>query len=34
MFGHYEKQYILKGIDLVLKPGTTYLVMGPPGEVV
>jgi ABC-type multidrug transport system fused ATPase/permease subunit len=31
IFGHYEKQYILNDINLVLKPGTTYLVMGPPG---
>lgn len=30
--GHYERRYILKDINLALKPGTTYLVMGPPGE--
>uniref|UniRef100_A0A7S4MWX6 ABC transporter domain-containing protein n=1 Tax=Odontella aurita TaxID=265563 RepID=A0A7S4MWX6_9STRA len=30
VFGHYEKKPILKDISLVLKPGTTYLVMGPP----
>ena len=33
IFGHYEKRYILKDINLALKPGTTYLVMGPPGEI-
>lgn len=32
IFGHYEQHYILKDINLVLKPGTTYLVMGPPGN--
>ncbi|KAL3761106.1 hypothetical protein ACHAWU_001375 [Discostella pseudostelligera] len=31
IFGHYEEKYILKHISLVLKPGRTYLVMGPPG---
>jgi len=31
LFGYYEKKAILKDINLVLKPGTTYLVMGPPG---
>jgi len=31
MCGHYEKKWILKDVNLVLKPGTTYLVMGPPG---
>lgn len=31
IFGHYEEKYILKHITLVLKPGRTYLVMGPPG---
>ena len=31
IFGHYEQKYILKDINLVLKPGRTYLVMGPPG---
>ena len=31
IFGHYEKKWILKDINLVLKPGKTYLVMGPPG---
>ena len=28
--GHYEKKWILQDINLVLKPGKTYLVMGPP----
>ena len=28
MCGHYEKKWILKDVNLVLKPGTTYLVMG------
>jgi ABC-type multidrug transport system ATPase subunit len=31
IFGHYEKKWILKDINLVLKPGKTYLVVGPPG---
>ena len=31
ILGHYEQKWILKDINLVLKPGTTYLVMGPPG---
>ena len=30
VLGHYEKKWILQDINLVLKPGTTYLVMGPP----
>ena len=31
ILGHHENRYILKDINLVLKPGKTYLVMGPPG---
>lgn len=31
ILGHYEQKWILKDINLVLKPGKTYLVMGPPG---
>jgi ABC-type multidrug transport system ATPase subunit len=31
IFGHYEKKWILRDVNLVLKPGRTYLVMGPPG---
>ena len=31
ILGHHENKYILKDINLVLKPGKTYLVMGPPG---
>jgi ABC-type multidrug transport system ATPase subunit len=31
VFGHFEQRYILQDINLALKPGTTYLVMGPPG---
>eukprot|EP00804_Cyclotella_cryptica_P009072 CCRYP_003155-RB/>CCRYP_003155-RB protein AED:0.07 eAED:0.07 QI:33/1/1/1/1/1/12/1130/1233 len=31
IFGHYEDHWILRDINLVLKPGKTYLVMGPPG---
>ena len=31
ILGHYEKKSILEDINLVLKPGRTYLVMGPPG---
>ena len=31
VFGYYEEKYILEHITLVLKPGRTYLVMGPPG---
>ncbi len=31
VFGHYEKKWILRDVNLVLKPGRTYLVMGPPG---
>ena len=27
----YAKKPVLKDINLVLKPGTTYLVLGPPG---
>ena len=30
VLGHYEKKWILQDINLVLKPGKTYLVMGPP----
>ena len=30
ILGHYEDKWILKDINLVLKPGKTYLVMGPP----
>ena len=30
VFGHYEQKWILRDINLVLKPGKTYLVMGPP----
>ena len=32
LLGHYENKYILKDINLVLRPGTTYLVMGAPGS--
>mmetsp|Transcript_3324 Transcript_3324/g.5465 ORF Transcript_3324/g.5465 Transcript_3324/m.5465 type:complete len:1454 (+) Transcript_3324:67-4428(+) len=30
VLGHYEKKWILQDINLILKPGKTYLVMGPP----
>lgn len=30
ILGHHEKKWILQDINLVLKPGKTYLVMGPP----
>ena len=31
ILGRKEQRWILRDIDLVLKPGRTYVVMGPPG---
>ncbi len=32
LLGHYEQKWILKDINLSLKPGKTYIVMGPPSS--